>query len=143
LGALESLWNKDVSAGFVELLDDADADLRRLAADGLGLNTTPGDNAVHEALVRALNDEDPKVKRTIALALARVGAPGVEDVLVNALQFDKGKDEYLFDGLIRAVENTGKPGIDKLLALSDSGVAKDLDRVVEVFQATRSKAAYE
>src|SRR5207302_905193 len=37
----------------------------------------------------------------------------------------------------------GKPGIEKLLALSDSGVAKDLDRVVEVFQAARSRAAYE
>jgi putative membrane-bound dehydrogenase-like protein len=143
LGTLEQLWDKGVSGAFVELLADIDPAIRRLVADGLALNTKPRDRNVHEELVRVLNDDDPLVRRTIALAIARIGAAGAEDVLVNALQFDKAKDEYLFDGLIRAVENTGKPGMEKLLALADSGDAKSLERVVEAFQALRTRPAYE
>src|SRR5262249_35708290 len=51
LGALQSFWNKEVQATFMELLGDADANVRRLSADGLALNATAGDKEVHEALV--------------------------------------------------------------------------------------------
>src|SRR5262249_14431562 len=91
LGALQSLWSKEVAEAFVELLQDDDPEIRRLAADGLALNSKAGDREIHEALVQVQNDEDPLVRRTIALAIARVNAPGAEDILVNALQFDKGK----------------------------------------------------
>src|SRR5262249_16537003 len=36
-------------------------------------------------------------------------------------------------------ESVGKPGVDRLLALADSGVQKDLDRVVDVFTALRTR----
>src|SRR5207244_1924918 len=54
---------------------------------------------------------------------------------------DDGKDIYLRDGLVRAIEGAGKPGIERLLALADSGVQKDLDRVVDTFAALRTRPA--
>ena len=62
------------------------------------------------------------MRRAVALAMGRLGGAGAADALVNALAFDDGKDVYLRDGLVRAIESLGKPGIDALLALADSGV---------------------
>jgi putative membrane-bound dehydrogenase-like protein len=141
LGALESFWNADVQEAFLFILANGDADLRRLAADGLGLNAKAGDAEVHDALLKALNDADPAVRRAVALAMGHVAADGAADALVNTLAFDEGKDAYLRDGLVRAIEALGKPGIDRLVALGHSGVDKDLERVVEAFAAMRTRPA--
>src|SRR5205823_10120982 len=61
--------------------------------------------------------------------------------LASALAFDAGKDANLHDGLVRAVEALGAPGVERLLALADSGVPKDLDRVVEAVAAMRTRPA--
>src|SRR5262249_14553359 len=47
------------------------------------------------------------------------------------------------DGLIRAIERLGSAGVDRLLALAESGVAKDSDKVVEVVLALRTRAGAE
>jgi putative membrane-bound dehydrogenase-like protein len=143
LGALQSMWNTDVQTACIGLLKNPDADYRRLAADALGLNSPAKDAISHEALNQAILDPDALVRRSIALAMSRVGADGAEDVLVSTLQNDSGKDEFLFDGLIRAVENLGKRGIDKLVGLSDNGEPRDLQRVIEAFQALRTRPAYD
>jgi putative membrane-bound dehydrogenase-like protein len=143
LGALQQLWNPAVHDAFIELLRDGDPDIRRLVADAIGLNAIKGSRKSHEALVAVLGDPDPLTRRSIVMALGRIAMPGVDDVLVSALQHDNAKEEYMFDGLVRALEYLGKPAMDKLLALSDSGVAKDLDRCVEAFMAMRSKEAYD
>src|SRR5581483_9552308 len=129
LGALQSCWNADVQEVFLFLLQNGDADLRRLAADGLGLNAKKGDDGVHDALLHALNDDDLAVRRAVALAMGHVAAPGAADALVNTLAFDESKDIYLRDGLVRAIESLGKPGIERLVSLANSGVEKDLHRV--------------
>src|SRR5262249_57985481 len=59
----------------------------------------------------------------------------------KALEFDASKDPYLHDGLVRALEHVGKEGFLRLLALSDSGEGRDLDRVVEIYPALRSREA--
>ncbi len=141
LGALQSMWDDQVQAAFLEALTDPLADLRRLAADGLALHVRGGAEQDHEILVQALNDLNPACLRAIALVMGRINAPGAADALVSALQFDESKDVYLRDGLIRALELTGKPGITKLLALADSGQQKDLERVLEVYPALRTRAA--
>src|SRR5439155_15518562 len=92
VGALQSLWDGAVQKGFQAVLEGGEPDLRRLAAEGLGLNADPGDAEVHAALLRALADEDPAVRRAAALAMGRVNAPGAADALVNTLAFDDGKD---------------------------------------------------
>jgi HEAT repeat protein len=143
LGTLQSFWNDEVRDAFIKLMDDGNADLRRLAAEGLALNCRRGDGPAHEAMLQALSDSEPAVRRAAALAMGKIAAPGAEDILVNTLSFDEGKDAYLYDGLLRAVERTGKPGIDRLLDLAESGVAKDLGRVVEAFTALRTREAAE
>jgi quinoprotein glucose dehydrogenase len=141
VGALEAFGNADVAETFSALLRDPNPDLRRLAAEGLGRLSRPGDRDAHEALIQALSDEDPAVRRAVLLAIARVNAAGAADVLVNALQFDEGKDKLLHDGILCALERLGRPAMDKLLALADSGEDADRARVVAAFLDFRSPSA--
>src|SRR5262249_40293107 len=124
----------------IEGLSDRDADIRRLAADGLALNAAAADKDVHEALVQDLNDTDPAARRAGFLAIGKGGAPRAADTLANGLHANDAKDEYLHDGLVRAIERLGKAGVEKLLELADSGVDKDRDRVVDAFVALRTEA---
>ena len=127
---------------FRKLIGHPEADLCRLAAGRPAAErAATGNKAVHQNLVSALNDLDPAVKRALALAIGKVGAPGAADTLVNLLKFDDGKDRYLTDGILRGLERLGKPGIDDLLTLANSGVEKDWERVVTAFRTLRSPAA--
>lgn len=143
LGGLECLETRDKAPllnDLMDLLNDKETDLRRLAADGLALNAKPGDKKVTAALLERLGDPEPSVRRAIALAMGHVAAPGVEDSLVNAYKFEDTDDVYLRDGILRAIELTGKRGIDKLLALAESGDERDRNRVVEAFLGLRIRA---
>jgi putative membrane-bound dehydrogenase-like protein len=140
-GAAEAFWKADVEVVACKLLGDKNATLRRLAADALGLNCESGDRQAHAALVRALDDRDPAVQRAIVMAIGQINGPTAADDLVNFLSFDSGKDAHLTDGVVRAIEKLGKEGIDRLMSLADSGVEKDLDKVVAAFEAMRTRAA--
>ena len=107
------------------------------------MNVAAGDREVHAALVEHLNDEDPAARRSIILAVGQINAAGAADDLVNALKADDGKDAYLHDGILRAIERTGKAGMDRLLELMDTGVARDREHAVEAFLALRTRAAAE
>jgi putative membrane-bound dehydrogenase-like protein len=135
LGALHSFWNADVVGGCRRLLKDTEADLRRLAVEALGRH-----GAARGLDVTALlEDSDAAVRRAAALALGKTGAPGAADLLVSQLAADEGKDVVLFDGLVRAVERLGKVGIERLVALAESGDHKKLDRAIEVFTMLRTR----
>jgi glucose/arabinose dehydrogenase len=142
-GALQWLYDADVQKGFVAALAEGDADLRRVVAEALGLWAKKGDRAVQDGLLKALADEDRAVRRAVALAMGRLAGPGAGDNLARTLSFDDGKDPCLRGGLVRALEMLGKPGIDTLIALADSGVQQDLDRVVESFARLRTRPAFE
>jgi quinoprotein glucose dehydrogenase len=131
-----------VQSAFEKALKDGDSELQRLAADALGLCAKKGDRNAHNALLEGLANEDLPVRRAVALAMGRLAGPGAGDNLAAALSFDNSKDVFLRDGLARALELLGKPGIDALLALGDSGVQKDTDRAVETFLGLRSRAAF-
>lgn len=143
LGALEQMWHPTVHDAFLELLRDGGPDLRRLLVDALGVHALKGSRKTHDALIGMLNEDDPLARRSVYMALGRIAAPGVEDVLVGALQQDNGKEEYVFDGLVRAIEYVGKPAMEKMLGLADTGVAKDLEKCVEAFMAMRTREAYQ
>lgn len=143
LGAVQSFWNNDVRDVCIKLLRDGEPDLRRLAADGLALNCKGGDAEAEAALLKNLSDQDLGARRAIALAMGKLGSPGAADALVNALKFDTENDGYLRDGLIRAIERLGKPGIERLVALAESGVEKDREHVLEAFLALRTRPAAE
>ncbi len=143
LGALEMLWNDEVQAAFLRSLDDPEADVRRLAADGLARNARSGDEKVADALLKSLADTDLSVRRSVVLAMGRLGGPSTADDLVNAFAFDESHDAYLHDALLRAIERRGKEGIDRLLALAESGDQKNCDKVAEAFRALRTRPAAE
>ncbi len=143
LGVLDSFWSDEVKDLFVKLLDDPQDDLRRLAVEGLALNAKPKDGDVHAALLAIIEDGNPAVRRAVYLAIGRIGADGAPDVLANVLSFDDGRDLYLRDGLVRAIERLGSAGMERLIALAESGVKKDLDKVVEAFAGLRSRAGAE
>ena len=122
------------------MLNDTSPDVRRIAVEALGLHAKPGDARVAEALIKALGDSEPAVRRAGALALGRVGGEGAAGSLVNHLQADRGGDVFLKDGYLRALERLGKPGIEALLSLAASG-DKERDLAVESFLGLRTKAA--
>ena len=141
LGALQTMWNEDVKFAFIALLRNPNPDLARLAADGLSLNCNQGDLDAHAGLVQALGNGNPAVKRAVALAIGRIGAPGAEDYLIAEFRADRGGDLYLTDGLIRSLERLGPRGIAKFIELSNSGVARQIDRVVDAFATLRTRPA--
>jgi hypothetical protein len=143
LGALQTMVDAEVQTAFEKALRDGDAELQRLAAEALGLCAKKADRSAQNALLLALASEDYAVRRAVALAMGRLAGPGAGDNLAAALSFDKSKDPFLHDGIVRGLEMLGKPGMDSLLALADSGVQKDTDRVVEVFLGLRSRSAFE
>jgi putative membrane-bound dehydrogenase-like protein len=142
VGVLQTMFDADVQTAFEKALKDGDSDLQRLAAEALGLCAKKGDRSAHNVLLEALASEDLSVRRAVALAMGRLAGPGAADNLAVALSFDQSKDVFLRDGLVRALESLGKSGIDALIALADSGVQKDTNRVVDAFLCLRSKAAF-
>jgi putative membrane-bound dehydrogenase-like protein len=143
LGALESMFDAEVQTAFEKALRDGDSELQRLAAEALGLYAKKGDRNAHNALLLGLSTEDYGVRRAVALAMGRLAGPGAGDNLAAALSFDRSKDPFLHDGIVRGLEMLGKEGMRSLIALADSGVQKDTDRVVEVFLALRERPGFE
>src|SRR5262249_44813866 len=94
-------------------------------------------------LLRVLGDADPSVRRAVATAMGRIAAPGAADSLVNSLAFEDSNDVYLRDGLVRAIESLGREGIERLRTLAESGVTKDLERVLEPFRMLRTRPGAE
>jgi HEAT repeat protein/glucose/arabinose dehydrogenase len=142
LSALTMLWNAEVQTACVELLGDVSPDLRRKAGDLLAWESTPNE-APHlvEPLVKALSDRDPAVRRAVALALGRLGGPAAADALANAYRFDEGKDLWLRNGLLHALERLDSLGVDRLLTLAESGRAADLQAAIRGFAAFGTRPA--
>ncbi|QJW93691.1 PVC-type heme-binding CxxCH protein [Frigoriglobus tundricola] len=141
IGVLTASWGPDVEDLFRLLVNDEAADVRRLALEGMAYHAKPKDGRVYEALVKALADHDPAVRRAAALGIGRLGHDGSGETLVNSLRHDADADAYLKDAYVRGIEKLGKPGIDALLALAQSGNDKDKDLAVAVFLGLRTRPA--
>jgi putative membrane-bound dehydrogenase-like protein len=140
LGVMQAHWDDRVEELFRKLLTDSSADVRRLAADALGMNARPKDQRAFEALLKTFADVDPAVRRAGAIAIGRLGTDGAGDALVAAWRADHTADPFLRDAYIRGIERLGKPGIDALLSLALSG-DRDKDAAVEAFITLRTKPA--
>lgn len=143
MSVLNSMWDAGVETLIRERLRDGNADVRRLAADAIGLNSRSEDDANHSALLKQLNDPEPPVRRAVAIALGRVGAGGVAETLVNAYKFEELNDPFLRDAYIRGLELTGKSGVNAVLALAQSGDNNDRDLAIRIFTALRIRPAAE
>jgi putative membrane-bound dehydrogenase-like protein len=137
LGALHRFWNDDVLKAVKGRLIDMDPDLRRLCIEALGMH---GEAKGVEA-IGMLEDGDLDVRRAATLALARTGSEGVADSIVNAFIADDTKDATLQDGYIRAIEMLGKNGIERLVALFESGDKKKINLVADAFLRMRTRPA--
>ena len=143
VGVLQTVYDADVQKAFLAVLDDGDDEVRRAVAEALGSCAKRGDAEVGDGLLKALVVEDNDLRRAVAVAMARVAAPGTADNLAATLKADDGKDPVLHDGLVRALEMLGKPGIEALIRIADSGVQKDTDRVATTFLGLRSPPAFD
>jgi putative membrane-bound dehydrogenase-like protein len=141
LGVLTAHWSPEVEDLFRLLINDESPDVRRLALEGLAYHAKPKDNRTYETLLRALADHSPAVRRAAALGSGRLGHDGSGETLLNALRHEKEPDAYLTDAYVRGIERLGKPGVDAVLALAQSGEQKGRDLAVDVFLALRTKPA--
>lgn len=141
LGVLTAHWSPEVEDLFRLLINDESPDVRRLSLEGLAYHAKPKDNRTYETLLKALADHSPAVRRAAALAIGRLGHDGSGETLLNALRHEKERDAYLVDAYVRGVERLGKPGVDAVLALAQSGEQKGRDLAVDVFLSLRTKPA--
>jgi len=143
LAVLNSMWDAEVETLVRGRLRDAATEVRRLSADAIALNSRPADEANHSALLQQMNDPEPSVRRAVALALGHVGSAGVGEALVNAYKGEEANDPFLRDAFIRAIEFTGKAGINAVLQLAQSGDNTDRDLAIRIFSALRIRPAAE
>ena len=73
LGVLFAGWNSDVEDLCRLLVNDSSPDVRRVAVEGLGQHAKPKDYHLIEAIMKALGDQEPSVRRAGAVALGRIG----------------------------------------------------------------------
>ena len=142
VGVLQTMSDAEVQKAFLRVLRNSDDELRRMVAEALGVVAKRADADVHDGLLKALTAEDNDLRRCVALAMSRIAGPGSGDNLARTLALDEGRDRVLHDGLVRALEMLGKPGIDALLSIADSGVQKDIDRMAATFLGLRTRAAF-
>lgn len=138
---LDAMWDRPASELCVTHLNDPEPEVRRIACDLLGQHSTAKDTDTVAALERLLADAHPRVRRAAAWALATINAPASLDALISTYRTDDGKDPWLADGLIRAIERTGAEGLSKLLELARSGNDTHRDLAVQAFLVVRSRAA--
>lgn len=141
--AYRPIWDASIKQDLLDLLQAEEAEIRHQAAENLGQGAAAGDKDIHDTLVLSLNEGNPKARGAIYRAIGRINAEGAADVLVNALTFDDAQDKQLRADLILAIDATGKAGVNGLLILADSGSRKDLEHVLDVYPALRSRAAGE
>ncbi len=105
--------NRDVTSPLVDLLSDAEPDLRMHAALALG---QAGDRAAVPALVRALDDEDANVRFHAIEALGRLGAGEAVEPLARIA---RSGDFFLafpaIDALAKADDPRVAPALTSLL----------------------------
>lgn len=141
LGALQAMVDDTTLKAMRFMVENGDAELRVLSATLLSLCSKEGDKEAHNSLLVALADDSPAVKRSVALAMARVKGPASGDNIASALSFDNEKRRALTLGLVAALDRLGKPGVAALVALADSGSQKDIDKVADLYRALRSPEA--
>ena len=134
-----------------QLISDSDPNIRRLAAEALGHHATANQATTELApglLLCAQKDSHPAVRRAAAVAAGNVGRVAEEDVrdqiatsLVNTLAGVDRSDQFLFDGILRGIENCGHTGIRQLVQLARSADTEQRDFATELFLALRTHEA--
>lgn len=138
------------------LLDDGDADLRRLAATALSHNT-PRERAAHVVVAGGMHrlwalaaaDPDPAVRRAAALAAGTLAShlpPGhtarneTARLLMRRLAEEDGRDVYLQDGILRGLERLGETGLNLLVKPIVDGHGSQREKALAALESLRTAA---
>ena len=143
LEALAHFWDKEVQSICENILADGDPNLQLLAAQYLCRFASPGSDSIFNVLLKHLGSDTPELRNAITLAMGKNNAPGSAESLVNSILFYEGSDIRMLDVFARALELTGKNGTERILAVGDTGVKKDIRKILEVQTMMRTTAALE
>lgn len=129
------LYDASVQLGLIGLLSDQNLELRRLAAELLGRNTTREDIHVPRltSLTATLNDPHPAVRRAAAVAVGQIASQLEQGhaarhvaagALWSALANAPDDDPYLRDGILHGLELLGQDGINLMV---QGALGRDFD----------------
>ena len=159
LGGACRLYDQAVEQTLVQLLEDENFELRRLAADGLSRHARPAEpKSVSVARLCELLEQEqhPSVQRAMALMVGRLASqlPAADSsgrtiaitCLLRQLERCDRSDAFLFDGTVRALERLGTSGLERLLVLAGSSQLNRRETAVAALEALRTRdgaAVYE
>lgn len=143
LEALAHFWDKEVQLICENILVDGDPNLQLLAAQYLCRFAFHGSDSIFNVLLKHLGSDTPELRNAITLAMGKNNAPGSAESLVNSVLFYEGSDIRMLDVFARALELTGKNGTERILAVGDTGVKKDIRKILEVQTMMRTMPALE
>lgn len=141
LEALGHFWDKDVQVVCENIVSGGDPDLQLLAAQYLGRFASSSGDSVFNALLRHLGSDTPEFRNAITIAMGKNNAPGAAESLVNSVLFYEGTDIRMLETFSRALEFTGKNGLERILAVGDTGVKKEIRKILEIQNMMRTTPA--
>ena len=143
LEAIAHFWDKEVQLICENIISGGDPDLQLQAAQYLGRFATSGSDSIFNVLLKHLGSDTPELRNVITIAMGKNNAPGSAESLVNSVLFYEGSDIRMLDAFSRALEFTGKNGMERILAVGDTGVKKDIRKILEVQTLMRTNSALE
>lgn len=141
LEALGHFWDKDVQVICENIVSGGDPDLQLLAAQYLGRFASPGGDSIFNVLLKHLGSDTPEFRNAITIAMGKNNAPGAAESLVNSVLFYEGTDIRMLEVFARALELTGKNGLERILAVGDTGVKKEIRKILEIQNMMRTTTA--
>ncbi len=137
IDSLASLGGDAVSAALLgSLRDDPDDSVRLRCASALG--GLPGPESLR-ALIDALRDSSPRVRSSVAAALARMNGSGAVDILLGALR-DERDPKAQADLVVSAYAAGGESSLDALVREIDQRPA--MAALLRTRVRTRDDARY-
>ncbi len=144
LQGARQLWSETVEKALVRALEDPLPEVRRLSAQALSWEPKqPRPNLVSVLADRLDREEDDYVKRDLALAAATHAIPQplpTAEMLFKLIP-EESSAPVVLDGLVRAIERLGAPGVDYVAAKIREKTDAERDQAVNVFTRFRTMAA--
>jgi len=143
LEVLAHFWDKEVQSICENILAGGDPNLQLMAAQYLCRFASPSSDSIFNVLLKHLGSDTPELRNAITLAMGKNNAPGSAESLVNSILFYEGSDIRMLEVFARALEFTGRNGMERILAVGDTGVKKDIRKILEVQTLMRTAPALE
>jgi len=139
-------WNDQVETLLINLLSDNDADVRRLAAQGLGWEPRSALPRLVPKLLPHLDDSDIRVVREVALAIGRHAEPRPQQtsaILFRWLIAHPTADPSTKDALVRSLERLGDAGVEEVAQAIRTRRGVEREAAVAYFSHFRTGPAAE